>query len=139
MSTIDGTTATGSTTSSSTATSGSRTTLGREDFYKIMIGELQNQDPYDPVDNQQYLDQLATLQNLDTLGRLSDGIGKLVLQGQLSSASALIGKEVSTSASNADGSKVSGKVEKVQVMDGAVSLILDGDKTVGIGDLVEIS
>jgi len=138
MATIDSTAAAGSTTSTAAATGGSRTTLGREEFYKIMIGELENQDPFEPMDNQKFLEQLSSLQNLDTMGRLADNIDKLILQQQITSASALVGRKVSA-APDAEGGSVSGEVVKVQVKDGVVSLVLDGDQTVDLGDVVEIS
>ena len=39
----------------------SRTTLGQADFLALMTAQLKNQDPTKPVDNSQYVTQLAQL------------------------------------------------------------------------------
>jgi flagellar basal-body rod modification protein FlgD len=136
--TIDTSGVTASTSSSAgSSASSSRTTLGRDDFYKIMIGELSNQNPFEPLDNQQFLGQLTSLQSMDTMTRLTDGIASLVLGQRLGAASALIGREVRAASSGSE-TGVTGTVEKVQVKDGEVSLVLDGDRTVKIEDLAEI-
>jgi len=136
MSTVDAVTAMAAGTGSGTASS--RTTLDRDDFYKIMISELTNQDPFEPMDNQQFLDQLSSLQNLETMGQLNDGIEKLLLSQEIASAGNLIGRDVKAG-NPGEGEGTSGTVERVQVKDGAVSLILDGGQTVSLGDIVEIS
>ncbi len=116
-----------------------RATLDRDDFYKIMISELTNQDPFQPLDNQQFLQQLASLQTLDVTGRLNDGIEKLVLGQKLAAASSLIGHAVHAPDGTPGGSGVQGTVEKVQVQGSDIELILDGNRKVKLADVVEIS
>ena len=130
-------TASGSAPSTTKATS-TRNTLSRDDFYKIMISELTNQDPFQPVDNQQFLQQLSSLQTLDATGKLTDGIDKLVLGQQLSSASGLIGKVVKTP-DGTTGNSLQGTVQKVQVQGSDIQLLLDGDRKVKLSDVTEIA
>jgi flagellar basal-body rod modification protein FlgD len=118
--------------------SSGRNTLSRDDFYKIMISELTNQDPFQPVDNQQFLQQLSSLQTLDATGKLTDGIDKLVLGQQLSSASSLIGKTVKTP-DGTTGNSLQGTVQKVQVQGSDVELLLDGNRKVKLSDVTEIA
>jgi flagellar basal-body rod modification protein FlgD len=71
--------------------------MGRDDFLKLLIAQLQNQDPLKPLDNQEFAAQLATFNSLDQLIGINqklDGLGEQQrLVGQLGAAS-LIGKEI---------------------------------------------
>jgi flagellar basal-body rod modification protein FlgD len=77
--------------------------LTADDFFKLLIAQLQNQDPTEPVGNDQLLQQLATMRNLqsntelgDTLKRLSDSLGTAESRAteQLSVGASYIGKSV---------------------------------------------
>ena len=128
-------------TGSGTQSASSRNSISRDDFYKIMISELTNQDPLEPMDNQKFLEQLVSLQNLDSSSSLSDGIGQLLLQQKIAAGSSLIGREVRAPGVGSDGSAagIQGTVARVQVGGGAVTLLLDGNRTVKMEDVVEIS
>lgn len=74
-------------------------TVGKDDFLKLLIAQLQNQDPLQPMDNQQFAVQLATFNSLEQLMGINDKLGALQgAQGSASqySAASLIGKEIST-------------------------------------------
>ncbi len=114
-----------------------RARLSRDDFYKIMVSELTNQDPFEPMDNNQFLEQLTSLQSLESTSRLSDGIDRLLFQNRLSSASALIGREVR--AAGAEGGEIKGSVSRVLVQGGDVRLILDDGVTLGLDEVTEIA
>ena len=49
-------------TSTSSATNG---VLGQDDFLKLLVSQLQNQDPMNPADGTQFLTQLAQFQQLE--------------------------------------------------------------------------
>ena len=74
-------------------------TVTQDDFLKLLIVQLQNQDPLQPMDNQEFAAQLAQFNSLGQLieingklGGLQNGLG---LMGQFNAAS-LIGKEISS-------------------------------------------
>jgi len=74
-------------------------TVTQDDFLKLLIAQLQNQDPLAPMDNQEFAAQLAQFNSLgqlieinDKLGALQNGQGSM---GQYNAAS-LIGKEISS-------------------------------------------
>lgn len=88
-------------TGTTTATGSTKTTaLGREDFLKMLVAQLKNQDPLNPASGTDFAAQLAQFSSLEQLNNLSDGIKNLGLyqvnSGNLQAVS-LIGKEVSTS------------------------------------------
>ncbi|HEY2988411.1 MAG TPA: flagellar hook capping FlgD N-terminal domain-containing protein [Candidatus Binatia bacterium] len=71
--------------------------MGRDDFLKLLIAQLQNQDPLKPLDNQEFAAQLATFNSLDQLIGINqklDGMqNQQNLMGQLGAVS-LIGKQI---------------------------------------------
>lgn len=77
-----------------------RQTVTQDDFLKLLIAQLQNQDPLQPMDNQQFAAQLATFNSLEQLIGINDKLGELQnAQGTTNqfNAASLIGKEVETS------------------------------------------
>lgn len=75
-----------------------RLNITREQFFKILITELQTQDPLEPMDQQQFLGQLAQLESLNSQGKMTAGIEGLISTmrfGHLNDASAMLGKVVS--------------------------------------------
>jgi flagellar basal-body rod modification protein FlgD len=87
----------GASSSSSASSSTSRNTLGENDFLKLLITQLQNQDPLQPVDNQAFIAQLAQFSSLESLQSLGDRLDTLLLAQAASnqmSAAALVGKQV---------------------------------------------
>ncbi len=101
-STQSGINGTGTSTSTSTVTT-KATALGRDDFLKMLVAQLKNQDPLNPASGTDFAAQLAQFSSLEQLNNLNDGIKNLGLyqmnSGSLQAVS-LIGKEVSTSGGN---------------------------------------
>jgi flagellar basal-body rod modification protein FlgD len=121
---VTGVSSSGSGAASSLTGTTAKNTLSRQDFLNIMISEMSHQDPMNPVDNQQFLNQLAQLESLQATTALSDGIKSLLAVQQIGSASALIGKNVE--GKDSDGNAVVGKVEKVVVQSGNASVVVNG-------------
>jgi flagellar basal-body rod modification protein FlgD len=59
------------------AKSGSATSVDTDEFLKLLVVQLKHQDPMNPVDNQQFLAQLATFSSLEQLISINAGITKL--------------------------------------------------------------
>jgi flagellar basal-body rod modification protein FlgD len=78
-------------------------TVTQDDFLKLLITQLQNQDPLNPMDNQEFAAQLATFNSLGQLIDINKKLGTLQNSQAVASqfnAASLIGKEI-TSAGNA--------------------------------------
>lgn len=106
---------TGDTTSAAATTGASHTfensQLESGDFLKLMLEELMNQDPLDPVKNKDLLQQVSSIQNMQTLSHLDKTMAGMTFQQKVATGGALIGKQVS-GVSNA-GTNVTGVVIKV--------------------------
>ncbi|WP_404452623.1 flagellar hook assembly protein FlgD [Virgibacillus necropolis] len=71
--------------------------LGKNDFLKILMVQLQHQDPTKPMDNREFISQMASFSSLEQMTNMSQSMDRLV-QSQLVSPvikySHMIGKEV---------------------------------------------
>lgn len=121
-----------------------------DDFMKIMLTELTNQDPLEPMKNQELLNQIASIQELQSsqamtesfesiTNRFDDFMGQLgtfLNREQLSSASKMIGQMVS--GISTDGRSAFGKVVAVKLEANNVLLELDTGETIKINDMTRL-
>ncbi|MFZ1830905.1 MAG: flagellar hook capping FlgD N-terminal domain-containing protein [Candidatus Competibacteraceae bacterium] len=115
MTTVQNTTST--TTSPNTAGSAlPKDMLNQEDFMKLMIAQMKNQDPTKPLDGQEYLGQLAqfsTLNSIQELQKSFDTLAQSLMSIQTGQATNLVGKQVLTPGDRgyyAPGQPLSGQV-----------------------------
>ncbi len=111
--------------------------LNPSDFIKMMITQLQNQDPTDPVKNGELLAQMSQISQLQSSTTLTSTLKDLTLQNQVGSASNLIGKMVKGLDEGND--PVSGLVTSIKVAGGVVNLQLDNGKELGLGRVTDIT
>ena len=120
---------------SSIGGSGSATDI-RADYMNLLVTQLRNQNPLEPMDNNQMSGQLTQLSQLEQLENMSSVFQNLLQAEQSGQASALIGKTITffpTGGVNA----VSGKVEGVEMVDGEPRLGV-GDYRVKLADVQTI-
>jgi flagellar hook assembly protein FlgD len=94
-----------------------------EDFLKLMIAELQNQDPLNPMDNSELVGQISQMRTITATDKMTETLDSVLLGQNISSATNLIGAEID--AISDDQQKVTGIVERVSVADGQPKLHLD--------------
>lgn len=87
--------------------------LGTGDFLKLLIQELQNQDPLNPMDNSEMVQQIGLIRQIGSSDALTNTLTDLSDNQQLVTASGLIGKTVTGLAT--DSSSVDGVVDRVSV------------------------
>lgn len=121
-----GTTTTTTPTPSSTGTSGIGG-LTMNDFLTLMTAQLQNQDPLNPTDSNQFLSQLSELSTVEGISQLNTTMSTLsdsVLSSQAVSSASLVGQTIlapASAASLTSGGALSGAV---QVPNGATAVTL---------------
>lgn len=84
-----------------------------EDFLKLLISELQNQDPLNPMDNSQLLDQISQIREIGATNQLTETLQAVVHGQNLTTASTMIGKSVS--ALTETGEEIEGVVSRVSL------------------------
>src|SRR6188508_396304 len=94
--------------------------LKAEDFIKMMVTQLQNQDPMEPAKNQELLAQMSQIGQLQSANTLQESLKGMVVQNQIGSAASLIGKSVQGLDGQDD--PVDGIVTSVRVESDGVSL-----------------
>ena len=82
-------------------------------FLQLMIAELTNQDPLNPMDNTQLVQQIGELRSIAASDQLTGTLQSMQTQQSLTTASSLIGKNVK--ALTSEGDDITGKVSSVSI------------------------
>jgi flagellar basal-body rod modification protein FlgD len=117
-------TSTSSNTSTSKSTSGT-SGLGESDFLNLLITQLKNQNPLEPMKDTDFIAQLANFSNLQQMTSVNTNISAM-------NAAGLIGKQITTS----DG--LSGTVSQVSIDAGNPSVYV-GSKKYAMSDITNIT
>ena len=126
------------TTDDITTTATTEAELDRDAFLQLLVTELQNQDPLEPVDNQDMLAQLAQFSSLEQMESLNTSFEELsgnIDQLNFISANALVGRTVT--GLNDSGELVEGTVDSVTMSDSLVYLQV-GDEYVSMAGVLTV-
>jgi len=110
-------------------------------YMKLLVAELQNQNPLEPLDNKEMASQLAQLSQLQQLQTMNSGFARILTSVERTYASSLVGKEISFLADSQTGTQEiqRGAVEQVyNNVDGEIVLIANGhtvilDNVISVG------
>ena len=118
--------------------------LGKDEFIKILMTQLQNQDPLNPMDDKEFIAQMATFSSLEQMMNMASSIDLLV-QNQLVSPviqySHMIGKEVSYQSEDEEtGEKsiVTASVVAVSQQEGWAILELDNNEKIYADSVIKV-
>jgi flagellar basal-body rod modification protein FlgD len=111
--------------------------LKSEDFIRMMITQLQHQDPMEPAKNDQLLAQMSQIGQLQASTTLQESLKGLVIQNQIGSAGNLIGKSVQ--GLDDKNEAVRGVVNSVKVEGEEVFLELDNGKRLALARVTGIA
>ncbi|MCR4318097.1 MAG: hypothetical protein NUW37_17265 [Planctomycetes bacterium] len=119
-----------------TQTASSRNGVSREQFLKILTAEMTHQNPLEPMENSEFMAQLAQLEQLSASSQVADGMKALLAATTIANAGSLIGKYIR--GSDAEGMTVEGMVEKIQFIDGRGFAVLDNGSMLAFEGVQEI-
>ncbi|MBX3389964.1 MAG: hypothetical protein KF691_10980 [Phycisphaeraceae bacterium] len=117
--------------------------LSSEQFTKIILTELANQDPLSPSDTNALLQQLSSIRNIQSSMDLSEKLGSLVSDNQFAAASNMMGKIIG--GISTDNVRTIGRVDSVSKTDDGVFLNLNNGLSIhmknmdGIIDVATLS
>lgn len=115
-------------------TTGAEKSLGKDDFLKILLTQLSNQDPLQPMQDTEFIAQMAQFTSLEQLMGISTQIN--LLQQSMGMSSNLIGREITWLE---DGSSTTSDGENIPagVMTGTVDSIIirSGEQFAKVGNM----
>lgn len=131
-----------------TKTTGS-SELGKDAFLKILMTQLQNQDPTKPMDDAQFISQMAQFSSLEQMTNLTKAFEEFAgvqQQSQMIEFSNFVGKEVKwhelTDKLDADGKPITnegaGSITGIKFVDGSVEFTLADGKKINPGNISEV-
>ncbi|MGH7140933.1 MAG: flagellar hook capping FlgD N-terminal domain-containing protein, partial [Pirellulales bacterium] len=106
------------------------------DFLKMLITQLQNQDPMNPTSSDQILQQISEIDNIEATTNLSSSLTSVAADQGFQAASGLIGMQVQ--GVDGSGNPVSGTVDSASFANGAASLNV-GNQTMPLSGISSIS
>jgi flagellar basal-body rod modification protein FlgD len=104
--------------------------LGQNDFLKLMIAQLQAQDPLQPGNTNEFIGELAQFTQVEQTTNLANA-------NELSSAVQLIGRTVSYTSSA--GMPAIGKVQSVQSSSAGTTVTVEGVPGVKLASITEVN
>lgn len=117
------------------------TELGKDDFLKILMTQLQNQDPTDPMDDSESVSQMAAFSSLEQMTNMSESMERLA-DSKLSPVvqySNMIGQEVAYQEDDGEEPSVeTSKVTAVSQKDDQAKLELENGKRIDAGSIIKI-
>ena len=120
--------------------------ISKDTFLKLLVTQMQYQDPLSPMDNGEYVAQLAQFSALEQMTEVASGLSDVyslvenmdtsILVGQLTG---MIGQQVQWTATNSDGttSTYEGVAKSVSISDGTPSLMVETEVTDSDGNTVK--
>ena len=120
-----------------TQTTGSNSTLGQDDFLKLMTTQLTTQDPFNPVDNTQMLAQMAQFSSVAGISEMNKSlqdIAAVLNPNRLTDAASWIGRSMLVSSDIATPisgtGNYAGQITLPKAVDNATLSFVDGNGTV---------
>jgi len=114
----------------STSSGGAIGDLGIDHFLDLMMAELQNQDPLNPLENHELLAQISQIREVGATEKLTETLSAVLLGQNITSAVSLIGANVE--AISDDNQRVDGTVQRISIIDGKPKLHIDERPGVGV-------
>jgi flagellar basal-body rod modification protein FlgD len=112
----------------------SRAQLDYDAFLQLLIAQMKNQDPTQPMESTEYIAQLAAFSNVEQAVQTNAKLDSLMAALSLSQADGVIGRTVSSADSD-----ISGKVTALRVAEGGTVLILDNGQELPFGPGITIT
>ncbi len=104
-----------------------------QSFLKLLVAEMKNQDPSNPMDSTQYVAQLATFSQVEQSVQMNSKLDQMLQASAMAQADALLGHEITS----ADGATTGTVAEVKLTSSGLLATLTDGSQ-VAIGAGVTI-
>ncbi len=112
----------------------SATSVDYDAFLKLLVAEMQNQDPTKPMESTEYVAQLASFSNVEQSIQMNEKLDNILSSSFIASAGSLIGRTITS----VDGS-VTGEITQVKVSNGVGTAVLGSGEEIPVDGSVTIS
>ena len=113
-----------------------KTELDSAAFMQLLMTQLQNQNPLDPMQDKEFMSQMTQMNSLQELQKMNLTLSHLNSANSMSEAANLIGRKID--ANLPDGTTASGLVSSVSLVDNEMMLLV-GEKQVPLSAVVQVS
>lgn len=110
--------------------------VGKDDFLKLLVAQLRNQDPMKPMEDKEFIAQMAQLNTVEQVANMNVKLSEMLSFQAMAQASNLIGKLVEAEPAGFD--PIIGIVRGVIVADNAVKVVVD-NREVELADIRAIA
>ena len=116
--------------SQNSKTSKMQSDLDRNAFFKLLITQLKNQSPMEPMKNREFISQMASFTSLEQMRQMNENMNQFLKMKNLSEGASLIGKtiEKKVEEDNGEQSIIKGEVEKIVFEEEETYALLAKDK-----------
>jgi len=115
--------------SGSTATNKATQDLGKDDFLKLLVTQLQSQDPLNPMEDKDFIAQMAQFTSLEQMKNMNTSI-------QITQAASYIGRQISWA--DDKGVEQTGVVTGVRIVSGEPKVAI-GDQTISLAKIITVT
>jgi flagellar basal-body rod modification protein FlgD len=112
-------------------------TLGKDDFLKLLVVQLENQDPTSPLDDREFISQMAQFSSLEQMSQMNTTLSNLIVNNKINMSYSLLGKHVEVLDSKS-GQVEDGIVTEVNFGEGTPSIAFDGF-TYSVDDVTKVT
>lgn len=113
--------------------SASKASVDYDSFLRLLVAEMKNQDPTNPMDSTQYVAQLAAFSQVEQSVQINSKLDQLLQSSTLAQADSIIGRQITS------GDKtITGVVTEVRVFSDGIIAVLDNGKELIVGPGVTI-
>jgi flagellar basal-body rod modification protein FlgD len=112
-------------------------TMGKDDFLKLLVTQLENQDPTSPLDDKEFISQMAEFSTLEQMTQMNTTLSNLIVNNKINLSYSLLGRYVEVLDSNT-GEVQSGVVSEVSFGNGTPSISFNG-LTYSVDEVTRVS
>jgi len=114
-----------------------RSDLDKDAFFKLLITQLQNQDPLNPMEDTEFISQMAQFSSLEQMQNMNDSLNQFISIQGISQSASLIGRTIEMIDDN--GEIIKGIVNRIGFEDGNVFAYLENtEMRVNVNDISSI-
>jgi flagellar basal-body rod modification protein FlgD len=111
--------------------------LNLDSFIKLLVAQLQNQDPMNPTSNTEILQQVSQMQSINSTSKLTSTLQSVLLGQNVSTAGSLIGRTITGLTDGSNPQTVTGTVDKATIIGGVAKLQVGSD-TISLNNVAAI-